>query len=178
MRLYRSFLWAGVLTAMAMLVLALVGPAAATENDGQTVRAYFALPFGLNKSATQDYQIGLQLRQGVRDTISNPIATHYDFAVFDFSFTGNGKIGGDVMGVDLVQMFKLTEDGTKLGQNGTGLDNPALWVAGGVAGAAILCITKTICSDSDAGKKPLPCAQYVESRLGVACAPTFRERWN
>lgn len=179
MRLYKSFLWAGLLTAVAAIVLALVGPAAATENDGQTVRAYFSLSFGPETSAPQDYQFGLQLRQGLRETVSNPIATHYDFTVFDFSFTGGGKIGGDVMGVDLVQMFKLAEDGTKLGQNaGGGSDTPLYVFTGGVIGAAILCVSKTICGGHNSSG-PGPCVDFSDTRLGLApCAPTFRERWN
>ena len=177
MRSFRSFVIFGVLVASAIVASMSIRPALATESDGHSIRAYFSLPLGSDTVATQDYQLGLQFRQGLRETASNPILARYDFTVFDFSFNGKGDIGGDIMGVDMVQMFKLLEEPTKLGQNATGGGgNIGLWIAGGAAGAAILCISKTICSDSNSRPDSGPCDALTDLELSIDCRATFRRR--
>lgn len=127
------------------------------DQDGSKFRAYFSIPFG-GSSTDRDAspRMGLQLLQGVRTRVSDHVASYADATVLDFSFTKDGLASGDVMGIDLVKTYQLVSEPRSLGQNADGSTYLLLALGGAAFGAAILCVTDTIC---DGPKTPAkePC---------------------
>lgn len=163
---------------MPVLVAALaatVMPATADDED-RTIRTYISIPFGDKPATAKDVTVGLQMTQGVKNQISEPVATFSNVPVFDFKFAENGLSSADVMGVDFVKTFKLAEEKQKLGQNATGggVDIAVAAVVGGAVGAAILCVNGQICSRGNNTAPPPTCNQNALTVLSIDNCPTFR----
>ena len=153
---------AAVVLVFGILAFAASVSSATAGDDSDVVRAYVELPFGTSAVKTVDPQMGLQLIKEYRSFDSEPIATFSDTTVLGLSFDGRGAVGLEVMGVDMVALYAHMDEGPALGQNATDFPTGGALIAGGLAGAAILCMTKTICDDNSKPK-----AQPCKIRFGL-----------
>ncbi len=160
MKYFNSHFFVGIFLVLISLALVPAEPASASE-QGKVLRAYISLPFGGKVPATEDVQLGLQMIQEVYQTNSGPIDTFSETTVLDFAFNNDGLSMGEVMGFNMIEIYRLMNEPTTLGLEANTIGGlVALALGGAAVGAATLCMTDTICNSNKPAPVTNACAAF------------------